>query len=363
MAPKTRTPSPTKPSKAGKAFRTSADPALKLEAYNIFLERGTPLPPEVQELVTTLKWRREGTPSPNAKLVARRQPAAAQSSEADAIDLLHDDLFLRSAKKGGHALIDTSINQCLCRNWLPTSPTAFWGPLEQPRPDTSVGYIKHAIAQSLHLEAPFTEEMDRQLRHVPVASSMHFPFFTCQWKSARCPDHPAAKVQGARDGALLVNYMRWFYRVAGQTANAAESAHFSATCDVQTLYVYVHWADGPEDKLVYHMERIFRCFVDDETSLAQFRVMIRNLNDYAVGSRLDRIRAAAPAFIERIQHQPALIPPEPPYSDASTSASVAPSVAASVFDQPDAPIFQIPTPRSEADSISGSSKKRKTGED
>lgn len=278
--------------------------ALKLEFSNIFFDRKCPRPADLEALLTQLQQPRPADEeiSPNAKEVARRQRAAVEQSESDAIDALHRHLLLLTAKDGGCDYIDTSLNQHLLRAYLPDLANPVWGALEQARPDSSTGYILHRQAQLMGLPAPFTVEEDRVLRQIAVAPAMHFPFLTCQWKSGRDPAIPEAQIQGRRDGALIVNYLRSVYKAVGIDATTARTCHFSAICDFRTVYTYVHWANVEADgRVCYEMDRVgVGCFLEDAESLRPFRRLLRNLQDHAVAERLADLKAIVPSLTTEV---------------------------------------------------------------
>jgi hypothetical protein len=350
MPPSSRTPSP---SKRG----TNTDLRHKLGDYNIHIKRGMPLPPELQELVEQLMLPREAAlQSPNAKEVARKQAAAAEMSEADAIAFMHRQLLLQPAKDDGVPLTEMCRNPNLSRSFLPPAATPLAAPLEQAQPDTAYGYVRETIANRLQIPSPFTMQEDHDLARFEICPGLHTPFFTCQWKGGRNANHHDAATQGARDGAVMVNYMRWVHRAAAPTAtepSVRDTCHFSATCDITSLHLFVHWASASDDgsTMHYYMEQLDDFQLSKVASITAFRAFFRNLLDHAVGERLRKIQRAIPLVTAAMRNQRARIPETPSASASSVpAASVASvsSLAGAVFACP-------PTPKSAA---STSSKKR-----
>jgi hypothetical protein len=190
------TPSPSK--RGGKKdCITNTDPRYKLRDYNVFVKRRETIPQAIQTLINVLLTPRQQE-SPNAKIVAKRQPGAAEMKEIDAINFLEAQILLMSAKDGGEDFVEVCRNENLARNFLPTTTIPVAAPLEQAQPDTAIGYIREGLARVLEIKFPFTQQEDQDLARFQVCGGLHAPFFTCQWKGAKNPNHTAAQNQGAR---------------------------------------------------------------------------------------------------------------------------------------------------------------------
>ncbi|KAL5401473.1 hypothetical protein PMIN03_011489 [Paraphaeosphaeria minitans] len=66
-------------------------------------------------------------------------------------------------------------------------------------------------------------------------SDTHFPFLTAQWKAAMSGDNRIdARLQAARDGALIVNYMHQFYSYTypDRDPSQLETCHVSPTTEM-----------------------------------------------------------------------------------------------------------------------------------
>ncbi|KAF2877724.1 hypothetical protein BDV95DRAFT_559909 [Massariosphaeria phaeospora] len=121
---------------------------------------------------------------------------------------------------------------------------------------------------------------------------MYFPFMTGQWK--RSQNHTHALPQGARDGAVIVNYLRSFFKEArgdkvGEPG-VTETCHFSITFDGWLVMVWVHWYDAKSG--AYNMESILDAAVNNKLSNIPYRAFLRNLQDHAMGSRLETLKDA-----------------------------------------------------------------------
>jgi hypothetical protein len=348
-----RTPSPTKISKR----LTSADPRERLMKSNIFIERGKPIPTALQQLVQRLMASREDE-SPNAKIVVKRQPGALMLKEADAIDALQKELLFESARMGGPDFIEVCRNENLERAFLPPTPTTVLNTqLEQAQPDMAVGYLKQSVASAWAVESPFTAQESLQLSDFAPCANLHAPFLTAQFKGAKSSNDnlTVAENQGARDGATLVNFLRWLYQIADSSSSEPglqETCHFSITCDFTTLGLWIHWARNEDGVVLHFMSQIDVFLLQRERDMKEFRTFTRNLGDYALDTRLKRIRSAIPNVAAALLKKPSLLPRSPPESSSAVSVSGVPCVAGSSIAAD--PMLPPPTPTSNTASNSGS---------
>lgn len=132
-----------------------------------------------------------------------------------------------------------------------------------------------------------------------ATSESWFPFITCQWKCDSGPgSHTVAMNQGARDGAAIVNALHAFHVAAGvSTPSAVNTCHWSLTCDVNTAKLFVHWRTTHDFGTVHQYMKL----VDeaplrspkgpDNAEMVAFRNLLRNILNWSVGTRLERIKA------------------------------------------------------------------------
>jgi hypothetical protein len=319
-----RTPSPTK-GKTKKDFITNSDPRHRLRDFNIWINRGEAKPQVIEAFIERLRAPREQE-SPNAKEVVRKQRAAAHMKEFDAAVFLRNDLLGLDAKNGGQDYLEICGNENLERAWLPPTTVNLTFPLEQAQPDAAMGYSKESLANSLHMPSPFTPQEDQELsRYLPCAH-LHAPFFTCQFKGAKNPNHNVAQNQGARDGTALVNFLRWMYQTADPATSEARiqesSIHFSATCDMSTVILFVHWARVVDGGAQHFMEEIDEYSMKKLGAMTEFRAFMRNLQDHAMSTRLTQIKAAIPKVEVALKSKPWLLPIPPPSDSIGVTESV-----------------------------------------
>jgi hypothetical protein len=96
--------------------------------------------------------------------------------------------------------------------------------------------------------------------------------------------------RGARDGAVIVNHLRrLFVNGLDDHGLLVNTSHVSMTFDGYCVMLYIHWFD--DIKFTYHMERFWSGAVDEHDPCVILRCILRNLADWAVGERLEHIRA------------------------------------------------------------------------
>ena len=127
-----------------------------------------------------------------------------------------------------------------------------------------------------------------------------FPFLTVQWKRDQSQDKAIA--QGARDGAVIMHHLRNLHPDPQAFNSAAEylihTSHISLTFDGYSVLCFVHWYDGKTGR--YHMELFHAVAVDFEAQNVSLRALLRNLQDVAMGVRLDHIKVALDHMYTRI---------------------------------------------------------------
>ncbi|KAF2123679.1 hypothetical protein P153DRAFT_371493 [Dothidotthia symphoricarpi CBS 119687] len=286
---------------------TTVDERAKLEAYGIFPTSDAALPPLLDtHVIDVIRRARDGPLSPAARLVARNQKRAQAANEATGISYLAPHLLFLGEADDGEPYVHRVKNCNLNRQFLPSAPDAFIhaqvGKLSQPQPDDAIGYIPvHVAASSDVTNCPLTRDEEAVIMRDLLTPDLHFPFLTCQWKSAKGRDkHWHAMHQSARDGAAIINHLHAFYTEAGISPSVVDTCHFSLTCDFESAYLFVHWREDDQAKSpTYHMKKIEQSFLRDlhdpnNPTMVCLRGRLRNILDFALGPRLDRIKATIP---------------------------------------------------------------------
>jgi hypothetical protein len=99
--------------------------------------------------------------------------------------------------------------------------------------------------------------------------------------------------------------MHQFYSTTypGRDPTPLETCHFSVTIEGYTIMIWMHWREvHPENGEIYfRMEIVHRAFLDVLTDMLEFRKILHNYVDYAMGERLRSIKEALPVFWSNLQ--------------------------------------------------------------
>jgi hypothetical protein len=133
-----------------------------------------------------------------------------------------------------------------------------------------------------------------------LTPSLSFPFLTAQWKSQKGDaGHFQASIQGARDGAASCNMLNKFYLASGRKGTVVETCHFSITCDIASVMLWVHWRQEEDNSTPeqFHMECIAKAWLvpgglHDDRNILLMRDALRNILDYSLHDRLNSIKEA-----------------------------------------------------------------------
>lgn len=275
----------------------------QLRAYRVsILTSDSTIPQELRQYLEShvKKARRDTPPSASAIASAQEQTITKLRSEAASIELLGQRLI-------GHTKDDGSQDSRLIweaatqfeRAYSPLPPTALvekqYGTFPQPRPDRCVGYASQAFPEDHELAV-----VNREC----ISPGVSNPFLTAQFKrSIGGEGMLQAKLQSARDGASVNNYLHKLYTNAGQpNPSMVDTCHFSVTCDFDTARLWVHFRLDGSAGPFYHMAHVAKTWLEGEderpqgqqsaSDLELFRKYIRNIYDYALETRLDRIKQA-----------------------------------------------------------------------
>jgi hypothetical protein len=147
---------------------------------------------------------------------------------------------------------------------------------------SSSGSPRNGIPRLLHTP---TNHARRPLLHPQV----YVPFFTAQWTHK--VHHAFAMPRGARDGAVIVNHLRrLFVNGLEDDGLLVNTSHVSMTFDGHSSILYIHCFDDITP--TYHMERFWSGAVDEHDPCVMLRLILRDLEDWAVGECLEHIRAS-----------------------------------------------------------------------
>ncbi|KAJ8114324.1 hypothetical protein OPT61_g3769 [Boeremia exigua] len=249
--------------------------------------------------------RRPRAETPGAKKLHLVAPLAILiGGEAETIILIDNHLMFRDAmhELGGEHHIYKGVEVNFNREYV-THPKDMEKSLAQPRPDRANGYVAYPVQEASMglLVSPFTEDEHAIVMEDSINERVLFPWLTAQFKSAIGESIEVAKLQCARDGVAVNNYMRQFYERAGMPSDELMTMHWSIACDINIAQLYCHWQDKQGK---FHMDLfcsagLYACDPHQEDRNAQMvfmRKCLRNLLEHVQGARLDSIKTAIRAI-------------------------------------------------------------------
>ncbi|PSN58799.1 hypothetical protein BS50DRAFT_345239 [Corynespora cassiicola Philippines] len=293
-----RTPSPSR-------TRNNLDTWEKLAAFEVHVDTGHQLPSELETHIKDIIQKPRDADveaSPNAKKITQRRRLAAQQNERTGIKHIEPYMLFR-----GVADLDERVEPVpyiaskdevfLNKFFRPRPPNdgvkSTFGELSQPRPDSCIGYVTRRDAQAAASQAPFSVDEEQTLQGFPLTQFLHFPFLTSQWKAQIANENMLhARYQAARDGAVVVNYLREFYKNSDIEPSIIRTCHFSLTCDLEMAEIWIHWHENKQ----HHMELINKSSLRQLSEVEGTRNVLRNIVEYSLDERLTEIKKAIPSF-------------------------------------------------------------------
>jgi hypothetical protein len=249
-------------------------------------------------------YRPEQTPS--AKQLQALQERAAKASEAQAAQMISEWLMFRdcSSPLGGDKYVYLSHEVRLGTEYVKHEDPDY--SLSEPRLDKVNGYVAPSL-EDAQLTSPFTPAQEVIIKHHmgPILSEYaFFAWLTAQFKSSVGKTLQHAEWQCDRDGVAICNYNHSFFDHADITADEVDTVHFSLACDARVAALFIYWLgrDG-----VHYVKQVCEAPLhsgfDDEDhnrAMAKMRMYLRNIRDWALGARLDRIKSAVNIVEQRV---------------------------------------------------------------
>jgi hypothetical protein len=294
----------------------------KLEGWNILINTGS-IPEDLEKHIKNVVKKPGKDTTASAKQLGQLAETLRNASESTVKTTLTGELLFKPEAQGGEKNIMVIEDVGFDRVWLPLAPgpntEKQYGKLEQPRPDSAVGYIRVTAAENSRkqLSHPFSRDQERafagyssfrskdnilfllltQFTSYLIQRDVLFPFLTAQWKCQSGEGHYRAAQQAARDGATISRNLDCFFTDANYPATVVDTAHFSLTTDSDSVKLWVHWIDKDSAAApLYRMRCIKQAFLqmhdDDDIGMKDMRMMLLNILEYANGERLDRIKDA-----------------------------------------------------------------------
>lgn len=301
---RTPAPSPSKNS-ASRSTTTSATRAEDiLQSYRIFLDRLTPMPPDLQKLVDSLRIRSTTEITPNSKFVAKGNKATRTMQEDNALHELADKLIYRCKLYPEDDTGEPLLARGRSDQWRDTVPKPSDAPDNdalqaamdvigcppRPKPDLSFGYSDEAFDVDLHNRRKALPDELLVLPRQPW-----YPYLVVEWKS---PDVALrfAEQQARRDAAAAIDTLYQLLRMAEPTVepSPAITCVFSLCVDDRLAEYRVHWrhVDSSDGLVSYEAERIRTAVLHDEEQVFDTRTAITKALAWVRGERLMAIRTA-----------------------------------------------------------------------
>ena len=279
-----------------KGSRTIRKEEIQLENFGVHINVADPVPEDLQRFLNNVINAPRASTSPTAKKIQQKSLVAAAWNEGTAVRILANDLLFASGCVPGLE----GEKYIVHGHYLPFSAGYFTnGSTKIPFaiPDSVLGYVQWETAQLGGTMGPFDEAEEAVIQDDAIAEDVLFPFLTAEYKSTgNC--RREAMILCARAGIGMNNYLYKFFLGAGdQTPTAVDTCHFSIACNFQMTELYMHWRALQNGKVIYCMKRIgSSLLIDDDDpdnpALQRFRKKLRNLLEYAQGTRLERIKEA-----------------------------------------------------------------------
>ena len=299
-----------------------------LEAYRIYIDRGMPLPKELQDLVKDVQQDRQGEVTPQSKMVKQLAKDLRRASEAKIIHEVADKLIYTCqlhADGDGEKMMASGHND----QWRLPTPIPTPAPSEltlsqfeelmgrlklprRPRPDISYGYCDAAFTDAL---ASHRRRLSDALIVFPKAP--WFPYMIVQWKSAQEPI-AKAQCQARRDGAVACKAMHDLFCASGVSSDASMTCCFSLCANVQQAEFRIHWRreDTTTGHVSWEADMVESAHLYKEEQVYRLRGCILRALEWARNKRFDNITAALNAY-------PTSQPGAPDVSSMDTSDTVA----------------------------------------
>lgn len=142
-----------------------------------------------------------------------------------------------------------------------------------------------------------TDELVARAKRINVSEQVSHPFLTVQMKSAIGSQSLAtAERQALRDGAAICRANHALFDLAGiSPADPTSTCHFSATSDIVTARLYIHYQQPGDDDHrypIYRTKTIYECRLGNEDEVTGWRTRIKNIYAWAIGPRAMSIREA-----------------------------------------------------------------------
>ncbi|KAL8686779.1 MAG: hypothetical protein Q9218_006872 [Villophora microphyllina] len=302
----------------------SSDPLWKLKSikseklldlYNIHLDRGQQMEPDLLTVLQDVKKLRGGDATPVSIKITERWRISRDLSEKDAQALLENVLGYRGEYEDTEigvrceAGIMRSRDHLWKKDCLPI-PSAVQGKVFQdifekaglpsvPKPDLTYGYTFTSFEEKTHRAILMLPDSAN-----PLGGQPYFPYWIIEWKSSyNGGTIEEAATQARRDGSAAVFTMLNLYRILGVEEPAQETTAVFTTCiDSNQVLTRIHWrrCDPITKAVTYEADIVDQGFISKPRDMFDFRSLVFNILHWAREIRLPAIQRALEDGGERI---------------------------------------------------------------
>ena len=164
----------------------------------------------------------------------------------------------------------------------------------QPKPDVAYGYKFEAFTPAQRITQGATVRGVNLSKYSRPAKDLYWPFFVVEFKApATGGNMYVAENQCAGGGTACLMASKTLQSLASEIDEPlalTESVAYSIAIDGVVAYLHIHWYDTKEQ--TYCLQRIRRYNLDLPKDIQNLQMHTRNIVDWGLGSRLEKIKAA-----------------------------------------------------------------------
>lgn len=238
----------------------------------------------------------------------------AEGTEAPTLALMRTPMYPlkygRGIGEGGNTQWSTDA--------LPNNPQYPYS-LIAPKPDLHLGYASGQKSQWTYAESAVIDHRVARPYTRPGRNNT-FPFLMFEVKSEAAGGtlwH--AENQAAGSGSYAVNALRWLFEQASLTPSLTDTVAFTANVTHREVIFYIHWYSLENGR--FFMSYLTRYWSLDATDIRACNNTVKNIIDYALGPRKEKIKAALRALYPFPGHWRISRPTEDGSTNVTTSVT------------------------------------------
>lgn len=185
-------------------------------------------------------------------------------------------------------------NAILPRVMIPDGLSVAIQTICQPKPDVAYGYTLQGFTPSQQITQRGTVNGVNLSKFSRLAKDLYWPFLVVEFQAPAVGGNIyVAENQCAGGGSASLLASQTLHSIASQANDSADptnSVAYSAAIDGAAANLQVHWYDAGDE--TYCLERIHHYDLNRPEDIQKFQLHTKNIVDWGVGSRLEKIRAA-----------------------------------------------------------------------